>query len=51
MSRTTRRHEAPAKAKKRGPTNHLEEDRLKPRLKSHKQKRPNERARLRKEFL
>jgi hypothetical protein len=51
MSRTVRRHESESKRKRRGPKNQPDEDAPKARLKSHKQERPNKRAKLRKEYL
>jgi hypothetical protein len=51
MSRTVRRHESLAKQKRRGPKNRPDEDAPKAKLKSHKQIRPNDRTRLRKEYL
>lgn len=51
MSRTVRRHEAPAKRKRRGPKNKISDEALRGVRKSNKQRRPNERARLRKEYL
>lgn len=50
MSRTHRRHEAPAKAKKRGPKNKATDESIRPPMKSHKQVRVNERRALRKEW-
>lgn len=50
MSRTSRRHEAPARQKRRGPKNRPDEDAPLARLKSHKQSRVNERVKLRKEW-
>ncbi len=50
MSRTTRRHEAPAKQARRGPKNRPEDDAPRAVLKSSKQRRVNDRAALRKEF-
>ena len=51
MSDTRRRHESLSRAKRRGPKNKVEDGDPRPPIKSHKQKRPNERARLRKEYL
>ncbi len=51
MSRSTRKHESEAKRARRGPKNRPDEDAPKARLKSHKQTRPNVRAKLRKEYL
>jgi hypothetical protein len=51
MSKTTRKHEAPGKRARRGPKNKPEPDAPRPMLKSRKQQRPNERAKLRKEYL
>lgn len=49
MSRTHRKHEAPAKRAKRGPKPPRDE-RVPGIRKTHKQQRPNERATLRKEY-
>lgn len=53
MSRTSRRHESLARSKRRGPKNRPDEDTVlrRARLKSNKQLRPNERTKLRKEYL
>ena len=49
MSKTTRRHEAPGKRKRRGPKPKPEDDAPRAALKSRKQVRVNGRAALRKE--
>lgn len=51
MSRSARKHESPAKRARRGPKNKPEDDAPRAALKSRKQQRPNERAKLRKEYL
>lgn len=52
MSRTYRtRHVSPTERAKRGGTPEGEKRDPRKRLKSHKQERPNDRARLRKEYL
>lgn len=51
MSRTHRKHESMGRASKRGPKNKTSDD-LPPEVrKSSKQRRPNERTRLRKDYL
>lgn len=52
MSKTHRRHESVSRQKRRGPKNRPIEDVVNYRTsKPHKQRRPNERAKLRKEYL
>jgi hypothetical protein len=51
VSRTHRRHEAPGKAKKRGPKNKASDDAMKPVLKTNKQRRKGDRQSLRKEWI
>lgn len=56
MSKSSNKHESPAKMKRRGPKNKPTDDVLgyrggKPIIKPVKQRRVNERARLRKEYL
>lgn len=51
MAKTYRRHEAPGRAKRRGPKNKLTDESLRGERKSSKQNRPRERDRLRKEWL
>lgn len=50
MSRTHRRHEAPSKAKRRGPKNKVSDETIKPIMKSNKQRRASERRALRREW-
>lgn len=50
MSKTHRRHEAPAKAKARGPKNKASDETVRPILKSNKQRRVNDRLALRREW-
>lgn len=51
MSDTRRKHESRAKRARRGPKNKMTDEMLRGVRKSPKQQRPNERARLRKEWL
>ena len=56
MSKSSTKHESPAKIKRRGPKNKPTDDTLmyrggKPITKPTKQRRANDRARLRKEYL
>lgn len=50
MSNSHRRHEAAGKSSRRGPKNKQSDDDLKPLLKSHKQRRPKVRRKLRREY-
>jgi hypothetical protein len=54
VSKSSNKHEAPAKLKRRGPKNKPTDDMLRfrdPTMKPVKQRRVNDRARLRKEYL